>query len=508
MAHVRSVLLPRVLHNSIWMIVGGGFIAAIIGISTAWLTTRYRFVGSHVMRWMLWLPLSVPCYITAFMYAGWLEYAGPVQGWLRMISPDITLPEIRSVGGAIFVFSVTLYPYVYVVVSMALRRLHHTMAIGSSLGLSGARLLRMIAIPAIWPAIVAGISLVIMEIIADFGTVDYLGVDSLTTIIYRSWFEMQNALVANKIASILILVVFTVVLIEKYASRRASYYALDVGVAPYQPVMLRGWKNAAAFICCALPILLGWVVPISLILWQHFVHSQAVWSDYASTIKMSIWLALLAGLITLAIAVCLSMIARFKAGRGMRNLIRITTLGYAIPGSVLAVGLLVSLGWVDHRINDVTKMMWGSTPGLLLSGSMAALIIAYVWRFLAIAMHNIEPHLQQMHNALYWQVRLLRLSFIARWRTVYLPFLNRPMMIAGLLVMVEVIKELPATLIIRPFDVETLASYAYELASDERLADAASPALWIMILAVIPVLILHYLTAQLGDPPTDKLRSY
>lgn len=492
--HLASTVLLDYVLNSLLLAVGVGLGAALLGTLSAWLVSRYRFPGQRTLEWALLLPLAMPTYVIAYVYTDALQFAGPIQSGLRALFDwqrgDYWFFEIRSLGGLIVVFSLVFYPYVYV---LAREAFHDRPAsiedVARSLGLSRVGALWRVVLPMARPAIVAGVALVMMESLAEFGAVSYFGVNTLTTGIYKAWYSFGDKAAAAQMALGLAALVMLALVLEKRSQGRARFHHASGRKPQRQP--LHGAQAWLALALCALPLLGGFALPAAWLLQLALGESEVLLDRrYLGFAWNSVMLASLAGLLALGAALLLGYAARRSASRWLHGLKRFAVMGYAVPGTVLAVGVLIPLTVVDHALIAWMKELFGITSGLLLTGSVFALLFAYLVRFLAVAVHAVDSSLQRIRPSLDDAAQGLGLS---RWRVlrrVHLPLLRGGMLSALLLVFVEVMKELPATIVLRPFNLDTLATQVFVLAADERLAEAAVPSLMIVAVGLLPVMIL------------------
>lgn len=502
-SHLASTVLPRYVMNSLWLLLGVGLGVIGIGVSTAWLVTLCRFPGSRVLEWALLLPLAAPAYILAYVYTELLDYYGIVQttlrewfGW-RSVT-DYWFPDIRSLEGAIAMLVLVLYPYVYMLARVAfLEQSVCTLEASRSLGCNPWRSFWQVALPLARPAIAAGTALALMETLSDFGTVQFFGVDTFTTGIYRTWFGMDERVAASQLAAILMLFVFGLILAERWFRRQARYYQTSNRNQVLPRYELWGFRATLALLGCSLPVFLGFVLPglfllqMSLRNWQQFLD-QRFWS-FA---KHSLLLATLTAALGVAIALLMSYGLRLRPSPSMNLAVRIASMGYAVPGSVIAVGILIPLGRFDNAIDGWMQQFFGISTGLLISGTIAALIFAYLVRFLAVSLSTVETSLQRIKPSLDDAARSLGHPPVKVLAQIHAPIISGGLLTALLLVFVDVMKELPATLIVRPFNFDTLAVRVYQLASDERLVEAAAPALSIVVVGILPVLLLSWQIRQ------------
>ena len=497
---VWAGLIDRILSvyvvNTVVLLAGVAVVAGTIGAGTAWLVTMCEFPGRRHMEWLLLLPFAAPAYVIAYAYTDFLEFAGPVQTLLRDLTGwgrhDYWFPEIRSTPGAVAMLSLVLYPYVYLLARNAfLSQSVQALGVARSLGLGPWSAFARVAVPMARPGIAAGLALALMETLADFGTVEFFGVQTFTTGIYRTWFIRGSPEGAAQLANILLFFALAVILLERGSRGRARYVT---GTGRFQPLprfVLGGLRARAAFLATALPVLLGFVVPVSLLLELSFASGDsmpfAAFTTYAGN---SALVAVLAAVLAVAAAVTLGYAARLAAGPLTIGAARIASMGYAIPGSVIAVGVLVPLAWFDNRLDAFMETAFGVSTGLLLTGSIAALLLAYVVRFLAVAYHSTDAGLARVTPAMDGASRSLGRSPFSTLTAVHAPLLRGSLLTGGLLVFVDVLKELPATLLVRPFNFETLATRTWRLAADERIAEASTTALAIVLAGILPVILL------------------
>lgn len=494
--HLQQTVLSDYIVNSLILAGGTGLGALLLGTSTAWLVSQYHFIGRRYLEWLLLLPLAMPAYIIAYTYTGMLDFAGPVQTWLRAVFGwsfgDYWFPEIRSLGGAVLMLSLVLYPYVYMLARNAFSEQSASLLEASrTLGLSPRQHFWKVALPLARPAILTGVALAMMEAFADYGTVQYFGVPTFTTGIFRTWFGMGNAVAAAQLAALLTSFVLFLLLLEKWSRRKVRYYYQ--GQKHSAPLRRRvGLGQQLCFLAfCWLHVLLGFLLPAwqlcswALANWQRTLNAtfwQLVWNSFS--------LAAIAALLSVILALIFAYARRLKQDPVVQLPVQLAALGYAVPGTVIAIGVMLPLAWFDQRIDLLAEQWFGIRTGLLLSGTIVALLLAYSVRFLAVSLHGIEAGLERIKPNMDNAARSLGYRPWQVLRAVHIPLLRGSVLTALLLVFVDVLKELPATLVLRPFNFNTLAVRAHELASDERLADAALPALAIVLVGLLPVIIL------------------
>ena len=502
--HIAETQLSDIVGNTLVLLIGVGLGTTVIGTGTAWLVTMCRFPGSKTMQWALLLPLVLPTYIIGYAYADLLTFAGPLQVALRGLTGwsrgDYWFPDLGSAGGVALLFTLVLYPYVYLAARAAfLTQPQALLEASRILGHGPWPTFLRVALPLARPAIAAGVTLALLETLADFGTVQYYGIHTFTTAVYRTWYGMGNREGAAQISLILIAIAVLLILIERRSRGRARFHITSNLRNPAEPVTLAPRAATLAALACALPVLLGFLLP-TLHLARLALTSGVALGDrrFVGDATNSLILATIAAALIVALALFLSYAARLVRRRGLSRLIEFASLGYAIPGAVIAVGVLLPLAATDHGINRLTQGLFGLPSGLLLSGTAFALVVAYVVRFLAVGMASIAPGLAAIDPAMDASARVLGAQPRQVLRYIHLPMLRGPALTAGVIAFVEVLKELPATLLIRPFNFDTLAVGVYRFASDERLAQAAVGAIVIVAVSLVPVILL---SRAIAAPP-------
>ena len=495
--HLAATVLPRYLANTLWLALGVGAGTLVIGVGTAWLVTMCRFPGRAVFEWALLLPFAVPTYVAAYAYTGLLDYAGPVQGGLRALfgwhsRADYWFPPIRSLGGAIAMMTLVLYPYVYLLARAAfLQQSMSALEASRLLGHGPWRSFATVALPLARPAIVAGLALALMETLNDFGTVQYFAVDTFTTGIYRTWLGLGAPAAAAQLAAILMLFVFLLLVLERRSRGRASFHH---GAARYQPLpghVLTGWRGACTSLACLAPVAFGFLVPAAVLAaWTAETAAETLDARYLGFAANSFILAATAAALATALALGIAYGLRLRTSRPLAIAARLAGLGYAVPGAVIAVGVMVPLAWFDNTVDGWMRAHLGVSTGLLLSGTIAAVLFAYLVRFFAVAYNAVEAGLGKVTTNMDAAARTLGHGPRATLRQIHLPMISGSLLAAATLVFVDVMKELPATLIIRPFNFDTLAIRTYELAVDEQLHEAGAPALTIVAVGILPVILL------------------
>lgn len=494
--HLYSTVLGDYVLHSLGLMLGVGLAVLLIGIGPAWLVTMTRFPGSRVLEWALVLPLSMPAYIIAYTYTGMLDIGGPLQGWIRetfsLRYGDYWFPQVRSLGGAITMLSLVLYPYVYMLSRMAfLEQSVCALEVSRTLGAGPWRSFSRVAVPLARPAIIAGLSLVLMETLADYGTVQYFGVSVFTTGIFRTWFGLGSATAAAQLAAVLMIFILMLVLAEHWSRNKARYHHTSNRYRRLPQIELRGWKRTAAIVYCVLPVLLGFVIPfVQLSLWTLQTWDLIDRADFFTLFSNSLQLAAITAILALLMGLFIIYSKRLRPTLLLRGSVRVLGLGYAIPGTVIAVGVLIPFAWFDNTLDTWMRGQFNVSTGLLISGTLVAVIFAYLVRFLPVALNTLDAGLGKIRPTMDDAGRSMGLKPWQILRRIHMPIMRGSLLTASLLVFVDVLKELPATLILRPFNFNTLAIRTYELANQERLAEAACSALMIVLAGIIPVIIL------------------
>ncbi len=495
-SHLFETVLASYVLNSLTLVVGVGFLVLSLGIIPAWLITMYRFPGSKLLGWALLLPMAIPAYIIAYTYTGLLDVAGPLQMILRDTFDwqygEYWFPEVRSLGGAIVMLSLVLYPYVYLLSRAAfIEQSLCVLEVSRTLGCGPFRSFLKVAIPLARPAIIAGLSLVMMETLADYGTVQYFGVATFTTGIFRTWFGLGSSVAAAQLAAVLLMFIMLAVLLEAWSRRQARYHHTSGRYSKLVQSPIRGWPMLLATVACLLPVVFGFIIPaVQLLVWSLQTWTDVVDRDFFTLIRHSVELAGIASATALILALFIAYGKRLLPSTLTRFTVRFLGMGYAVPGTVIAVGVLIPFAWLDNSIDAWMREHLDISTGLLLSGSLFALVFAYLVRFLPVSLNTIDAGLAKIRPSMDEAGRSMGLGAGTLLRKVHIPMLRGSILTAMLLVFVDVLKELPATLILRPFNFNTLAIQTYELANEERLADAANPALAIVLVGIIPVIIL------------------
>ena len=495
-SHLAQTVLPDYILNSLWLCLGVGLGVAIVGVATAWLTAMHEFPGRRFFEWSLVLPLAVPAYVMAYVYTDFLQFVGPVQTFLRDTfgwqHGDYWFPDIRTLPGAMAMFVCVLYPYVYLLARNAfLERASGMLEAARTLGKGPWRAFFSVSLPLARPAIAAGVALALMETLADYGTVAYFAVNTFTTGIYRAWFSLGDRVASAQLAAMLLGFVLLLVAAERLSRGRARYHNTTGRNRPQAGARLHGGVAFLAMAACLLPLMLGFLLPAVLLLKMAFTEGDAQFGERFVTLsRNSFLLAGVTALVAVVLSLLLAYSARLSKTMLARGLNRLVGLGYAVPGAVIAVGVLIPVTRLDNWLAGQWQAWFGVNPGLLLTGGIAALVYAYLVRFMAVALQTVEASLAKITPAMDDASRSLGSGQGETLRRVHVPILRGSLFTAGLLVFVDVMKELPATLVMRPFNFDTLATQAYTLASDERLAEASTAALAIVGVGLLPLVAL------------------
>lgn len=488
--HLVDTVLATYVTNTVLLMGGVGGVAIVFGVSSAWVISRYDFAGRDMLEWMLLLPAAIPAYIIAYCYTDFFEYAGPVQSALRAAfgwqSPrDYFFPEIRSVGGAVLVMASVLYPYIYMVTRIAFRltpaslfeiALVHNKSQFWHVGLPLAR-----------PAIVAGLALVMMEVVSDFGTVEYFAVQTITLGIFNVWLGMNSLVAAAQISSVGFLFILGLLGLELYARSRQQYVSTSRAQNSLTPLPTSTGGACVCWALCLIPLSFGFFIPLGVLL--RFVLRGDVMADFLTiqpVVVNTMLVAIAAAFFIMLIASVIVLTAAFRAGPKLRKLALMSSTGYAFPGTILAIGVLVYAGYIDHLL----RLISGGWISSFLIASMGLLMLAYLVRFQAVGYGAMLSGVRRLPENLMSASRVLGHSYGASLRQIILPLLKSSFLAGLMLVFVDIMKELPMTLLLRPFDFETLATHTYQFAKDEMLEQAALPALMIVVTGLIPVILM------------------
>ncbi len=495
LGEMRRTVLPQYALTSLWLCLAVAVGVTVVGLGTACAVTLFDFAGRRTLEWALLLPLAMPAYVVAYAYTDFLQFSGPFQVGLRSTFgwQGRVFPEVRNTAGAAWVFTFSLYPYVYLLARTALsERATQLMEAARLLGAPLARRIREVALPLARPAVAAGVALALMETLADYGVASYFGIQTFTTGIYKAWLVMDNRLAAAQLATVLLLVVAVLLKLEQRAQHRMRFSAIKggrQGGSEAQAVPLRGARGAVAWALCGLPIALGFVLPVLFMLRPLLGEWNTLnFTPFLGWARNSLWLSGISAVLAVGVAMVLAFAVRVQTGLGVparwsRGVAQLAALGYAVPGAVVVVGLLLPAGWVQGLWPELGVGYW-------LTATLLGLLWAYLVRFVAVALQAVQSGYARLPLSLDESARMLRTTGLGlAWR-VHWPLLRRSTAAAALLVFVDVMKELPATLVLRPFNTDTLAVMAYQLARDERLGEAALPALALVAVGLLPVVLL------------------
>ena len=494
--HLAGTVLPEYLRNSALLCLGVGIGSLTVGAGAGWLVTMYHFPGRRLLNWALVLPIAMPAYVLAYAYTDFLQVTGPVQTLLRDLTGwgwrDYWFPNVRSLGGAIFVLTAAFYPYVYVLARAGFAEQSMcALEVSRTLGCTPFATFRRVGLPLARPAIAAGLAFVMMESLADFGAVAYFELRTFTTGIYRAWYALGSPAAAAQLASLLLLLVFAILALEWTARGGGRFSTTTTHIFQKHRVELSGWRGWLACMACAAPVVLGFALPAivlgSMILGTDDGIGPARLVELAGNTAL---LGILASALIAGVAVVALLAANREATGAARGLLRIATLGYAVPGAVIGVGVLIAVGAFDRLADNFARLLEDNSSGILLGGTVGALLYAYLVRFFAVGFNPLEAGMAKIAPTLGDAARVLGCGPTAVAGRVHLPLLRPSLVGAMLLVLVDVMKELPATLILRPFNFDTLAVEAFQLATTERLDGAALPSLVIVAVGLVPAVML------------------
>ncbi|MBK8972267.1 MAG: iron ABC transporter permease [Hahellaceae bacterium] len=504
--HLLETVLPNYLYNTFALLIGVGACSVGLGFSLAWLFRFYDFPLKRFFSWALLLPFAMPAYIMAYVYTDFLSYTGPLQAMLRKGmgwtgASEYTFPEIRSLGGAIAMFSLVLYPYVFLTARASLQNVSdHLIQAARSLGASPLSTLLRVVFPSVRPALAIGLALVSMETLNDYGTVSYFAIPTLTFGLYDAWLTMGNVGGAAQIALVLISVTLVLVLVEWLSRNRGMRQASGTRPGRQLPQALTGWRSGLVLTYLTSLLLIAFAVPFCILLYYAVSLFEQNWTprftQYAiNSMSLAASTVILLSLLSLMIAY----VQRIKA-QDRHLLTRIAMLGYAMPGAVLAIGVLVPLGGFDNWLSDRLTEYWGISSGLLFSGTVFALLYAYSCRFFTVSFGSVESGLMQITPAMDQVAQTLGCKSPEILRRIHLPLLRPALLSSAIIIFVDVIKELPATLLLRPFNFETLATYVYQYASDEMIHHSALAALLIVAIGIVPAILLNRFSETQKNP--------
>ena len=494
-AHLVDTVLLEYISNTLLLVLGVSLGVLSLGITSAWLIARCQFWGRTIFSWLLVLPLAMPAYIIAYTYTGMLDYSGPIQTLLRQLFNwsygDYYFPEIKSLGGAICMMSLVLYPYVYLLARTAFTQQPASLFEAAQLaGLNPKQRFFSVSLPLARPTIIVGLSLALMETLADYGTVQYFGVNVFSTGIFRTWFGLGDSLAASQLSSLLLIFVLLLLCLEKFSRRKESYIQKSGVIA--KPLILNKKQQIFAIIFCSLVVLFGFLLPfIQLSYWTLIEADNSFNSDFWQLVFNSLKLASITAVLAVLIALAFAYMQRLThPNRFTTSLVFLAGLGYALPGTIIAVGVMVPFAKLDHLIHDQAAQ-FGIQTGLIFSGSLFIVVFAYLIRFLAVSLGNIQSAMQTITPHIDEAAQTLGEKTNGIIYRIHLPLLKNSLLASGLLVFVDTLKELPATMALRPFNFNTLAVRSFELANDEQLANAAPSVIAIVLVGLIPVILLN-----------------
>ncbi|MEM9879124.1 MAG: iron ABC transporter permease [Pseudomonadota bacterium] len=495
-SHLAATTLPDYLSNTLWLMLLTAAFAALLGVPTAWLTAVTDFPGRRLFSWMLVLPLAAPSYIIAYLYTDLLDFSGPLQSITRRVfglaETQSVFPNIRTIPCAALLLALVLYPYIYLIARSAFQMQTATQfQAARTLGKSAYGAFFSVALPSARPAIVGGVALVLMETLADFGVADYFAIPTFSTGIFRTWLLLGEKTAALKLAAVMLLAVAVLVFLES-ANRKGRRYSASSLVQPINRIVLTRRQGYVAWLMCAAPTTFGFIIPVgALLIYATKTGDQMGWANLLTYAASSAQVAIAAGVLATLAAFLLSYTERTSQTAVTKGAIRFATLGYALPGALLAIGLLSPLGAFDRKATAVAVRAFEWQGGLILTGTTAVLVYAYLVRFLTVSYNTINAGYSGISANADAAARTLGAGPLAVMVRVHFPLLRPAFVAAGVLVFVDVMRELPVTLILRPFNFETLATRVYRLASDERLMEASSAALAIVLIGLVPVLLLN-----------------
>jgi len=500
--HLLQTVLPHALADTLMLMGGVSLLSLLLGTSAAWLVTMYRFPGRGLFDRLLVLPLAMPTYIVAYCYVELLDYSGPIQVMLRALfgwnsARDYWFPEIRTLGGCVLVLSSVLYPYVYLSARASFAQQSVcVLEVARTLGQTPIGAFHRVALPLARPALAAGVALTLMECLNDLGAAQYLGVQTLTVSIYTTWLQHSNLAGAAQIALVALLLVLALLLGERAARGGARVHHTTGRYRSIPFSDLAGWRAYLVAAACSVPVIAGFILPLLVLLAQASTYlSEALLLGFWRAVRNSITVAGAAAISTVCLGLALVYARRLTEQALVRAVVPLASLGYALPGTVLAIGLLLPLAAFDNAFDQVLRAAFGISSGLVLSGSLFIVVLAYTLRFLAIALGSLEAGFEKLSPNLDAVARTLGETALSSLRRVHVPLLVPALGAAALLVFVDGMKELPATLLLRPFNFETLATLAYSYAALEQFERAALGALTIVLIGLVPVLLLHQAVA-------------
>ncbi|PKR80855.1 ABC transporter permease [Brumimicrobium salinarum] len=493
-SHIVEYLLPDYIWNSFFLIVFCSLLVLVFGVSSAWLVSRFDFPMRKALEWLLILPLAIPSYIVGYAYAGIFDYGGSLALLMEAVNLDFVRIDIMNRAGLAFVLSISLFPYVYVSArAFFLNQANNLLEASNMLGVGERKTFFKLMLPLARPAIVAGLVLVLMEVLNDYGAAKYYGVNTFTTGIFRSWFSLEEPETAVYLSALLIVIIFSLILIEKWQVRKVKFSSAKTNNQQIQRKVPKKSQKWLIFAVVFIPVLLGFVLPIlQLIYWAFLTASKVFNMDFLWVSLQSFGISIVSALITVFFALLLIYFSKWSALRLIKNVARVGVLGYAIPGAVIAIGIMIPTLALDKWLIKVLGNM-GIETGLIINGTLIALFYAYAVRFLAVAYNPIESTALKVDNSIPDSSKVLGVGNLKTFFKIEFPLIKTGIFSAVILVFIDVMKELPLTLILKPYHIDTLAVRAYEYASDEMVMEAAIPSLFIIFTAMIPVIFLNKL---------------
>ena len=494
--HLKDTVLKEYIYNTLYIMLGVGVLTILIGFTTAYITTMYQFSFNNFFNYALILPFAIPTYIVAFIYAGMFDMTGTITTFLLHLFgtkiSEINFYDIMSIEGAILVMSFVLYPYVYLITKTYLKAESSSVIEASkTMGLSSWKIFYKVIIPISRPAIIAGAILAVMEAVSDFGVVEYYGVSTFVTGIFRTWFGMGSVEDASKLAAILMIFIFSLIFCERFQRRNKNYKSSGKDFKPITKIKLKGFKNALAVTACFIPFLLGFLLPfIQMCFWFILSYEEIIDEEFLLLLKQTIFVSISSALLITILALLFVYNVKRKKTLLTDNLVQITKLGYSIPGAVIAVGILIAFSFFDNYIIDFFKTYFNINTKLIIGGTIAALIFGYVVRFSAIAINNYESAFSNIPSSYYDASKTLGAKETRIFTKIFAPLLKNSTYIAFILIFIEIIKELPLTMILRPFNFDTLAVRTYELTQQGQIVESSVPSIFIVFLGIISVLLL------------------
>ncbi len=494
--HLKDTVLIDYVYNSLYIMIGVALMTTVIGFSTAYITTMYKFSFSVFFHYALILPFAIPTYIIAFIYAGMFDMTGSITTFFlelfnKKIS-EINFYDIMSIEGAIIVMSLVLYPYVYLITKTYLRAESASVIdAAKTMGLSSWQIFYKVVLPLSRPAIVAGAILAVMEAVSDFGVVDYYGVSTFVTGIFRTWFGMGSVADASKLAAMLMTFIFLLIFLERYQRRNKRYKSSGKDFKPISKIQLKGFKNILAFITCFLPFFFGFLLPfVQMCFWFQVSYEEIIDEDFYLLLKQTLFIAIGTAALITALALLFVYNARRTKSKTTDNITQVAKLGYSIPGAVIAVGILTAFSLFDNSIIYIFETYFNINPGLIVGGTIAAVVFGYTVRFIAIAINNYESGFSKIPTTYDDATKTLQVSEKRAFTSVFAPLLKNTIFAAFIMVFIEIIKELPLTMILRPFNFDTLAVRSYELTQQGQIVESSVPSMFIVFLGIMSVLLL------------------